>query len=441
MNKYEQYKKVDLPWLEEIPEHWELTRVKNLFKIHKDISYKNEPTVLSLTRKKVKVRDISNNQGQLAGSYNNYNEVKKGDLLLNPMDLYSGPNCNISYYDGVISPAYINLRAFSKVSVKYYDYIFKLQYISLAFQSVGKGVSLNNRWTISNETLLKYSLPLPPLVEQEQIAAYLDWKINEIDQLILVEKEKTAQIEIYKQKFIDSVINDLVEPSIPLKDILSFGKGLSITKENLGENGTRCISYGEIHGGFRFSFISNDKRLKGLEKSDNVSISNSAVLEQGDFVFADTSEDLIGCGNFSFLEEKNTDIYAGYHTIVGKRKRDFNSKYLAYYFESEKWREQIRKQVKGIKVFSITQSILKATKVQIPNLEKQLDVVTTLDLFTENCENLLGTIQLKISSLEALKKSLISEVVTGKIDVRNIVIPTYEKIGISASTDEEEIEE
>ena len=121
-------------------------------------------------------------------------------------------------------------------------------------------------------------------------------------------RRKPFKLENFKQKFIDSVINKLVDPSIPLREILSFGKGLSITKENLGANGTRCISYGEIHGGFRFSFISNDKRLKGLEKSANISISNSAVLEQGDFVFADTSEDLTGCGNFSFLEEKSTDV-------------------------------------------------------------------------------------------------------------------------------------
>ena len=56
--------------------------------------------------------------------------------------------------------------------------------------------------------------------------------------------------------------------------------------------------------------------------------------------------------------------------LWAKRNQDFNSKYLAYYFESEIWREQIRKQVKGVKVFSITQSILKATKVQIPKFEK-----------------------------------------------------------------------
>ena len=134
-----------------------------------------------MERDKVKIRDIESNKGQLAENYNNYNSVKKGDLLLNPMDLYSGANCNISNYDGVISPAYINLRSNKDISVNFFDYIFKLQYTSLAFQSVGKGVSKYNRWTLSNETLLNYQLPIPPISEQIQIANYLDWKINEID--------------------------------------------------------------------------------------------------------------------------------------------------------------------------------------------------------------------------------------------------------------------
>lgn len=435
MNRYERYKKVGLPWMKEVPEHWEVKRNKSIFKEKKEvvggrfIDYK----LLSLTLRGVIERNLDGG-GKFPASFEKYVVVKPNDFVFCLFDMDETPRTiGLSSKEGMITGAYTIFEACTNYSSQFLNYFY------LYIDSI-KGLKpyySGLRKTVNLDKFNSIKIPIPPLDEQEKIAAYLDWKISEIDQLILVEKEKTAQLEIYKQKFIDSVINKLVDPSIPLREILSFGKGLSITKENLGANGTRCISYGEIHGGFRFSFISNDKRLKGLEKSANISISNSAVLELGDFVFADTSEDLTGCGNFSFLEEKNTDIYAGYHTIVGKRKRDFNSKYLAYYFESETWRKQIREQVKGIKVFSITQAILKATKVQIPNLEKQLDVVTTLDVFTENCENLLGVIQLKISSLESLKQSLISEVVTGKIDVRNIVIPTYEKLDVSDLIDEE----
>lgn len=422
MNKYECYKKVELSWLKEIPQHWSLIRVKNIFEISKDLSYKENPIVLSLARDKVKVRNISKNKGQLAESYNNYNTVKIGDLLLNPMDLYSGANCNVSQYNGVISPAYVNLRTKENVCVKYYDYIFKIQYTSLAFQSVGKGVSFNNRWTLSNETLLNYFVLYPPFSEQKKIANYLDWKIREIDKLIELEKQKIVELELLKQNFIDKTIESIDSEYIPFKAVFDLGKGLSITKDNLGENGVKCINYGEIHSDLRFSFFSFDKKLKGLEKTSGVTISSYANLECGNFIFADTSEDIDGCGNFTYLEDSMEKVYAGYHTIVCKLKINVTFKYLAYYFESDKWRKQVKKNVKGVKVYSITQGILKSTKVQIPSEEQQNNIVELLDNYMEIYRKLNACIDNKISELIKLKESLISEVVTGQIDVRNVKI-------------------
>ena len=98
-------------WIGEIPKDWNLQRVKNVFVRKKAEAHQEDPVVLSLARLGVKVRDLSKNEGQIAESYYNYNPVEAGDLLLNPMDLYSGANCSVSMVEGVISPAYINLRA------------------------------------------------------------------------------------------------------------------------------------------------------------------------------------------------------------------------------------------------------------------------------------------------------------------------------------------
>ena len=95
-------------WIGDIPQNWEMRRVKWCFCQKKEKAGIEDPTVLSLARDEIRVRDISTNEGQLAADYTNYNPVEPGDLLLNPMDLYSGDNCNISKISGVISPAYVN---------------------------------------------------------------------------------------------------------------------------------------------------------------------------------------------------------------------------------------------------------------------------------------------------------------------------------------------
>ena len=108
-DKMKQMKDSGVEWIGEIPENWGTVKVKQAFVRKNEKAQQENPVVLSLARSGVKVRDVSTNEGQVAESYYNYNPVSVGDLLLNPMDLYSGANCSISEVEGVISPAYVNL--------------------------------------------------------------------------------------------------------------------------------------------------------------------------------------------------------------------------------------------------------------------------------------------------------------------------------------------
>ena len=176
-------------WIGLIPDDWDIQKVKNAFVRKKEEAHQEEPVVLSLARSGVKVRDISTNEGQLAESYYNYNLVEKGDLLINPMDLYSGANCSISNVEGVISPAYINLRAISGYNPRYYDYYFKTQYWTMAMFAHGKGVSFDNRWTLNSEGLMNYKVPFPNLDVQKSIVNILNTEAQKIDALIDIENK------------------------------------------------------------------------------------------------------------------------------------------------------------------------------------------------------------------------------------------------------------
>ena len=159
-------------WIGEIPDEWEVSKVKHSFIRKNEKAMQENPTILSLARSGVKERDISNNEGQLAESYYNYNPVEIDDLLINPMDLYSGANCSISKVKGVISPAYINLKAKKGISPVFYDYYFKVQYWLMAFFAHGNGVSFENRWTLNNETLQNYPIVAPSFEPQQRITSY-----------------------------------------------------------------------------------------------------------------------------------------------------------------------------------------------------------------------------------------------------------------------------
>ena len=161
-----------IKWIGSLPNTWGIATVNKIFYRRKEVNDVENPTVLSLARDGVKIRDISTNEGQLAESYDNYHKVYKDDLMINPMDLISGANCSLSEVEGVISPAYINLAKKENIYPKYYDYFFKYQYWIKAMFVHGKGVSFDNRWTMNWETMAGYKLPLPDYDEQKRIANY-----------------------------------------------------------------------------------------------------------------------------------------------------------------------------------------------------------------------------------------------------------------------------
>lgn len=413
MSRYDLYKKVDLIWLDEIPKHWSLIKVKNIFEISNDLSHKENPTVLSLARDRIKIRNISNNEGQLAESYNNYNSVEVGDLLLNPMDLYSGANCNISQYSGVISPAYINLRTKQKVCVKYFDYIFKKQYTSFAFQAVGKGVSLNNRWTLSNYTLLNYLIPIPPFSEQEHIANYLDWKIREIDKLIEIEKQQIEDIERLKKIMISQYYIEL-----PIKRRI---KTLIQSPLVYGIN-----EAGKMNGKIRFVRITDIEKNGSLKKDGKQYINDCEkkyILEKGDILFA-RSGGTVG-KTYIHQDISNNELmaFAGYLIRARFDVNLVNPEYIYYYTQSESYTEWKN----SIFIQSTIQNISaeKYSNLEIPycSLNIQNKIVDKIK------QKLLEINKLKEKSLEkqlylvSLKESIISEVVTGQIDVRNVKIP------------------
>jgi type I restriction enzyme S subunit len=122
-----------IEWIGKIPNNWKVKRVKHAFIRKNEKAMIDNPIILSLARSGVRVRDVSNNEGQIAESYYNYNPVAVDDLLINPMDLYSGANCSISKVEGVISPAYVNLRYIKGICPHFFDYYFKVQYWLMAF--------------------------------------------------------------------------------------------------------------------------------------------------------------------------------------------------------------------------------------------------------------------------------------------------------------------
>lgn len=199
------------------------------------------------------------------------------------------------------------------------------------------------------------------------------------------------------------------------RQIFSLRKGLSITKEDLLEEGCPVISYGQVHSKENTGIGINQTLIRFVSEkylyTDKISI-----VEPGDFIFADTSEDTDGVGNCVFVDFKST-LFAGYHTIiVHPTILECYPLYFAFLFLTDFWRANLRAKVMGVKVFSITQKLLRETFVILPPVYEQRAIADFLDKECAQIDSIAADLEKQIALLQQYKKSLITETVTKGLD-------------------------
>ena len=190
-------------WFGQIHSDWGMRKIKYIFKIQKDIAGEEGHTVLSITQKGIKPKDLSKNEGQLAENYSNYQLVHIGDFAMNHMDLLTGW-VDVSKYEGVTSPDYRVFGLIDKDNYcsQYYLYLMQMCYTNRIFYGLGQGVSGLGRWRLQADKFLNFSITVPSYEEQKEIANYLDQKCSAIDELIAKKEQYLSEIENYKNSLI-----------------------------------------------------------------------------------------------------------------------------------------------------------------------------------------------------------------------------------------------
>lgn len=190
-------------WFGQIPSDWKMRKIKYIFKIQKDIAGEEGHTVLSITQKGIKPKDLSKNEGQLAENYSNYQLVHISDFAMNHMDLLTGW-VDVSKYEGVTSPDYRVFGLIDKNNYcsQYYLYLMRMCYTNRIFYGLGQGVSGLGRWRLQADKFLNFSITVPSYEEQKEIANYLDQKCSAIDELIAKKEQFLSEIENYEKSLI-----------------------------------------------------------------------------------------------------------------------------------------------------------------------------------------------------------------------------------------------
>ena len=432
------YKDSGIEWLGEIPEHWEIKPLRAI------LNQRNEQnndlklqTILSL------IKDIGVIPYEEKGNVGNkskedlqsYKIARINDLVLNKMNAVIG-SLGVSAYNGLVSPIYLVFYIDNpKYLMSYYYYLFQIKSVQKFLKTFAYGI-MEIRESIDYLDFKKMFLPTPPLEEQKAIADFLDSKCKLIETFIDKKQKLITLLNEKKQALINECVTKGLDKNVNFKDsgiehlgtipthweikklkmLFSFGNGLNITKADFVSYGVPCVSYGEIHSKYSCRLDLSIHTLPFVSKT-HLADKPQSLLQKGDFVFADTSEDIEGSGNFTSIQS-DTPIFAGYHTITLKAKNyKINSLYFSFLFDSIFIRNQIRQEVCGVKVFSITKSILKEVQCIIPPLQEQKQIAEFLDSEISKIDSIIGKIKKQIELIKEYKSTLINQAVCGRINL------------------------
>ena len=190
----------------------------------------------------------------------------------------------------------------------------------------------------------------------------------------------------------------------------SFSKGLPITKADLKVEGIAVISYGQIHSKYNTGLTLSEDLVRRVSPSFLTS-HPQCILEKNDFVFADTSEDIAGSGNFAF-NDYHDEIFAGYHDVIARPHNIEYPPYLAALFISVLWKKQVQSLVNGVKVYSINKTFLKNSRILIPPFEEQKAIFSYVIKKTAQIDRFISEATNKIEKLNELKQAQVAHLVT-----------------------------
>ena len=202
LNPNAEMKDSGIEWVGEIPVHWPVHPVYSYYGERKNKNrLGKEDNLLSLSYGRVIRKDINTNDGLLPESFNTYNIVEAGDIIIRPTDLQNDKRSlrtGLVKEHGIITSAYIDLCPLKQVDSRYFHFLLHAYDVMKVFYNMGNGV----RQGLNYSEFSRLMVFEPPYEEQVAMADYLETKVTEVDAIIEQKKEQMAVLEAYKRSLI-----------------------------------------------------------------------------------------------------------------------------------------------------------------------------------------------------------------------------------------------
>ncbi|MCI6674714.1 MAG: restriction endonuclease subunit S [Spirochaetaceae bacterium] len=450
MVEYTDVINTDAAWLPQIPAHWQLQKIDALFTERKTKVSDKDYAPLSVTKKGI-LPQLEH--AAKSNDSDNRKLVKAGDFVINSRSDRKG-SCGVSKLDGSVSLINLVLTPRSKLNNDYVHYLLRNYRFSEEYYRNGRGI-VADLWTTRYSEMRTILLPVPPRAEQDQIVRFLDWKVSEINKLIGIRRKEIQELKALKSAVINSAITGGIDanvamkrtgvyylPEVPvswkvtkLKRICKVGASINdlirehsdqdevvfLPMENISEDG-------EIDCSIKQPIAKVKTGFSSFAKNDVVVAKITPCFENGKGACLDKLESDIGYGTTELF-----NLRAGNNVLP---------EYLYFITMTKLFRILGEGQMTGSAGQKrVPADFIRDFTIGLPPIDEQQEIVDYIRSEKGRINRLIATKHEQLKALTEFKSSVVSDAVTGKIDVRNITVPEYEHVDDIVDDDSENNEE
>ncbi|HIF9085409.1 TPA: restriction endonuclease subunit S [Photobacterium damselae] len=444
MSKYQaypEYKDSGIEWVGDIPNEW---YVKPTFSLFDSAVTKNidglETNVLSLSYGKIIKRDVEKNFGLLPESFNTYQIVDFGDIILRLTDLQNDKRSlrvGLAQERGIITSAYLKLATKNELDAKFAYRLLHSYDTTKVFYGMGGGL----RQSMKFEDFRRLPILVPPIKEQTQIAAFLDHETAKIDTLIEKQQQLIELLKEKRQAVISHAVTKGLNPDAPIKD--SGVEWLGEVPEHwgvsrLGFHATKIGSGKTPKGGAEIYQDSGVLFLRSqnvyddglrIAKSESVYINESihhemagTSVQEGDVLLNITGGSI---GRSCLVPTNFPDANVNQHVCILRFPTSIRE-FISFVMKSNSIKEQIDAFQTGGNREGLNFEQIAKLKFTLPPLNEINSIIEHIKSITVTFNTLEEQAQQAINLMQERRTALISAAVTGKIDVRGFTLPSQE---------------
>ena len=411
-------------WLGLIPESWSVERIGTLYSPRNTKVSDEDYPPLSVTMQGIlpQLETVAKTD-----DHNNRKLVKKGDFAINSRSDRRG-SCGISDYDGSVSLINTVLKPNAKMNPVYYNWLFHTSLFADEFYKWGHGI-VDDLWTTNWQDMKNIFVTIPPLDEQEAIADFLDEKCAEVDKLSKSIQKQINILNDYKKSVITRVVTKGLNPKTKMKDSginwigeipqdwtckkikyladikqnNSFVDGDWIESPFVKDNGIRYITTGNIGDGMF------KRQGDGYVSEEDFKMLRCKYAYPGDLIFSRLNEEY---GRSCILPNDYPKYVIAVDNVILRTEHD--KRYICYCTQCPGYHDSVADYARGTAMKRVSRVNLGNISIPIPTPAEEIEIANYLD---DKCSRINESISIKqeqIAKLDAYKKSIIYEYVTGK---------------------------